>query len=140
MLKNVLNREILLYLLFGILTTVVNLCIYSLCYHVIKLNLTLSVLIAWILSVLFAFFTNRTWVFQANTRGFRAISKECVGFFAGRVGTGIFDILFMLAWVNLLTFHDMSGKIVSNILVIVLNYLISKFLIFSQKGIQKNET
>lgn len=127
-----ISREILLYLIFGVLTTAVNILSFAFLTRCLSLGTILSNVIAWFLSVLFAYATNRKWVFQSDAKGFSAVFKETVGFFSGRITTGIFDTCVMYVFVDLLNFNDMLMKVISNLIVIVLNYIISKFLIFKK--------
>ena len=123
-------QSVILYLIFGVLKTLVNILAYWLAAHVLGLGVTASVIIAWILAVLFAYFTNRKWVFISNANNSREILRELGAFFACRIFTGVLDILLMYIFVTLLNFNDLLIKALSNIAVIILNYLGSKFLIF----------
>ena len=123
-------QSVILYLIFGVLTTLVNIFAYWLAAHVLGLGVTASVIIAWILAVLFAYFTNRKWVFISNANNSREFLRELGAFFACRIFTGVLDVLLMYIFVTLLNFNDLLIKALSNIAVIILNYLGSKFLIF----------
>lgn len=130
-------REIILYLIFGVLTTAANIAVYFICSRFLYLEVIGSNITAWLLSVLFAYLTNRKFVFKSKTEGFSSVLKECMNFFLGRLGTGILDTVIMFVSVDLLAFNDVIMKVLSNIIVIVLNYLISKLLVFRTKGEQK---
>ena len=127
-------KEIILYLIFGVLTTAVNIVVYFICSRFLHLEVLSSNIIAWLLSVLFAYFTNRKFVFKSKAEEISTILKECINFFLGRLGTGILDTVIMFVSVDLLAFNDVVMKVLSNIIVIVLNYLISKLLVFRMKG------
>ena len=127
-------KEIILYLIFGVLTTAVNIVVYFICSRFLHLEVLSSNIIAWLLSVLFAYFTNRKFVFKSKAEEISTILKECINFFLGRLGTGILDTVIMFVSVDLLAFKDVVMKVLSNIIVIVLNYLISKLLVFRMKG------
>lgn len=127
-------KEIILYLIFGVLTTVVNIVVYFICSRFLYLDVLSSNIIAWLLSVLFAYITNRKFVFKSKAEEISIILKECINFFLGRLGTGILDTVIMFVSVDLLAFNDVVMKVLSNIIVIVLNYLISKLLVFRVKG------
>ena len=88
---------------------------------------------AWICSVLFAYITNRKWVFHSEAMGSAAILKEMISFFACRLLTGVVDWLCMLIFVDLLYWNDMVIKIGANVLVIILNYVASKLVIFKKQ-------
>ena len=89
-----------------------------------------STVIAWILAVLFAYLTNRKWVFHSEADNSKAVLKEIGLFFAARLGTGVIDWASMFIFVDLMSFNDVVIKTLANIVVIILNYIASKFLIF----------
>ena len=126
-------REVILYLIFGVLTTLVNLISYFLLTDVAGVNYLFSNVLAWVLSVLFAYGTNRVWVFQSQAKGTAAIIKEMVSFFGARLFSGGLDMGIMFVCVSLIGLPDGVIKILSNILVIVLNYLFSKLWIFKKR-------
>lgn len=126
-------RDLFPYLFFGVCTTLVNIAVYALCARLLGMPTVPSTIIAWIASVLFAYITNRKWVFHSSASGFSAITKEIVSFFACRLATGVIDWLCMFVFVDLLHFNDLVIKIAANILVIVLNYVASKLMIFKKK-------
>ena len=126
-------RDLIMYGIFGVLTTLVNIVMYWVCAHPLSLDTLPSNVIAWVISVLFAYYTNRTFVFQSKNTGREAILKEMASFFACRIGTGVMDWVIMFVFVDLLSFNDMIVKVLSNFLVIVLNYVFSKLIIFKKK-------
>ena len=124
-------REQISYLFFGGVTTVVNIVTYWL---LAKLGLSTGLAngIAWVLSVLVAYVTNRVWVFESKSRGLDAV-KECAWFFACRLATGVLDEGIMILGVDRLGLWGLGVKVFANVLVIVLNYVFSKLLIFRKK-------
>ena len=128
------NKEAILYIVFGGLTTLVNIVTYSAFYYVAALNNSLSNIIAWIISVVFAYITNKLFVFENKSFAFPLIFVEIGSFFACRIFTGLLDLGIMYLCVDVLAFHALVMKILSNIIVIVLNYIASKFFIFKKKG------
>lgn len=131
--KLIQNRQVLMYLFFGVCTTLVNIVIYRLCTQGMRLSITVSTIIAWILSVLFAYVTNRKWVFESNSAGLPEIMKELVSFFAARLSTGLLDLAIMYVFAEKMLLNDMAVKIVSNVIVIILNYVLSKLIVFKEK-------
>ena len=129
-------RSLILYGVFGVCTTLVNIAVYWLSAHVLKLSVTPATAIAWFLSVLFAYVTNRKWVFESAQTGTKAVIGEMISFFASRLSTGLLDWLIMFIAVTKLGFADMPVKIASNILVIILNYILGKFIVFRKGGNQ----
>ncbi len=130
LIKCLQGKSVILYIIFGILTTLINIVSYYICSHILSQEILISNVIAWIISVLFAYITNRKWVFESSTYKKRDILKEAISFFSCRLLTGLMDMGIMFISVNLLLFNDVVMKVVSNILVIVVNYIASKLLIF----------
>lgn len=120
-------KELLLYGIFGVLTTIVNIVVYSLCTHMFSINYLISTVIAWLISVLFAYITNRMYVFESKSSN---ILKEMLSFFSFRVLSGAIDIIIMYVFVDLFRWNDIFVKILSNIIVIILNYIFSKLFVF----------
>lgn len=123
-------RDMIAYLIFGGLTTAVNIVSYWILAHLCSLGVMGSTVIAWILSVMFAYVTNRTWVFHSEARGMQAIFGEMLSFFSCRLATGIVDWVCMLVFAKILGWWDLGVKVAANVLVIILNYLASKWVIF----------
>ena len=123
-------REVISYCIFGAGTTLVNLIVYYLCAHPLGIDTVISTGMAWLLSVLFAYVTNKIWVFESHVTGGTAIVKELVSFFACRFLTGVLDVGMMHLFVDEFHFPDMWMKILANIIVIVVNFVASKLLIF----------
>lgn len=126
-------KEMILYIIFGGGTTLVNIFVYYICAHPLSFPTVPSTVTAWVMSVAFAYVTNRIYVFESHSRGLTAILREIVSFVGCRLLTGLMDLVVMYICVDLLHFNDLIIKIISNILVIVLNYIASKLLIFRKK-------
>ena len=125
-------KEIINYLIFGVLTTIISLIVYyfltfSLLDSSNEIELQIANLISWIISVIFAYITNRKYVFSSKNDN---IIKEITDFFKGRILTLLMDMLIMFVGVSLLHQNDKILKIISQIIVIVSNYLISKIFVF----------
>ena len=128
------NREIISYLIIGVLTTIVSLISYYLLTITIlspnnPLELTIANIISWIISVLFAYITNRKYVFQSKDKN---ILKEASKFTISRVTTLLIDILLMFIFVSILHFNDKIIKLLVQIIIIILNYIFSKLLVFKK--------
>ncbi len=123
-------RDIILYLFFGGCTTVLNIAVYYLCYNIAGIPNVPSTCIAWILSVLFAYLTNKVYVFQSRSFQREVLLREGLQFFGCRLLTGILDVAIMFVAVDLLHWNGLLWKVISNVLVIILNYVASKLLIF----------
>lgn len=131
LLKN--YKSFIAYAIFGVFTTVVNIVTYDLCYYKAGMSNTLSNILAWILAVTFAYLTNKVWVFGSNSWKWATLRKEVAAFISCRLATGIMDLIIMYVCVDVIGWHAMMMKIISNILVIILNYVFSKLVIFKKK-------
>ena len=123
-------KDVIPYAVFGVLTTLVNIISYWVCAHLLSIPVMPSTVIAWILAVLFAYLTNRTWVFHSKAQTINELSAEIVSFFACRLATGFVDWGLMFVLVDRMGLADVPVKAVANIVVIILNYLASKLIIF----------
>lgn len=126
-------KSILSYLIFGVLTTVVNVAAYYLCYDVIGIENIPSTVVAWIIAVAFAFITNKLFVFESRSWKMRIALKEACNFTFCRLGTGVIELIVMYVFVDVLNYNGTVMKLISNIIVIILNYIASKLLIFRKK-------
>ena len=123
-------KFIILYGIFGVLTTIINIVTYALCYDMFNISNVVSNIIAWVLSVLFAFITNKIWVFESKSFDFKIFIKELWNFIVCRLATGALDLSIMYVGVDLLKGPALILKIASNIIVIILNYVMSKLFVF----------
>ena len=126
-------KEPLLYLFFGGLTTLLSIFLYWLFAHPLGLAPLVANIISWILCVAFAYVTNRTWVFADKAYGLKGILREAVSFAGGRLVTlGLEELLLWLG-ISVLGIPDLPVKIAAQVLVIVGNYVISKFFVFRKE-------
>ena len=123
------HKEVLLYLLFGGLTTLVSIASFAL-FIALGINELIANVPSWILAVLFAYVTNRTWVFssEADTKG--AVIREMASFFGGRLATLLVEEALLAVFITWLGLPEMWVKVAAQIVVIVLNYVVSKFFVF----------
>ena len=128
------NKEILLYLFFGGLTFLVSISSYALFNIRIGWNALTANIASWILAVAFAYVTNRTWVFESSTdRGSTRI-KEITGFVGGRIATLVIEELILFIFITEFEMNSVLVKIVAQVVVIALNYVISKMIVFKPEG------
>ena len=123
-------KEIIAYLFFGGLTTVVNIVVYFICTSVLGLKYLVANAISWVVSVAFAYVTNRTWVFESKVKGFSAILREMTTFVGCRVLSGVMDMAIMFVSVDVIGIPDSAAKFITQVVVVVLNYIFSKLIIF----------
>ena len=130
--KNMLEKykSILMYLFFGICTTVINIVTYWMFYISLDFLNVLSTIFSWIISVLFAYITNKLWVFESRSFGKKVLVREIATLFGARFISGIIDLAIMFLFVDMLLFPAMIIKFISNIFVVIFNYVASKVLIF----------
>lgn len=124
------NKEIVLYLIFGAFTTLVNILSYLFFAKICGINNFISNIIAWFLSIVFAYITNRIYVFESKNEN---ILYEFALFVLGRGFSGVVDSLLFYIFVIWWMLDDFLSKIVINIIVIILNYVLSKKVVFKEK-------
>ena len=126
-------KDILLYLFFGALTTLVNFVVFFLLgENVAGLNVHIANSVAWVAGVAFAYVTNRTWVFKEHADTKDGIIKEALSFTGGRLFTYGFEEAMLLVFVTWLKFDEVIIKIIAAVGVVVLNYIISKLIVFKK--------
>lgn len=125
-------KEMILYLVCGGCSTLVNIAAYYICAYPLSLGTVVSTCYAWIAAVLFAYVSNKLWVFESRLSGCREVAREMLSFFSCRILTGLVDLAIMYVFVDVLHVNDVVVKIGSNVIVIVLNYFASKFFIFKK--------
>ncbi len=131
-------KQTILYLIFGVATTAVNLATYTVFVELLSVEMTISNTIAWVVGVVFAFFTNRRYVFESRETGALAITKQFLSFTAGRAVSGVIEITLPTLLFNLGLTVELFGvegsvaKISVSIIVIILNYVFSRFLVFKK--------
>lgn len=124
------HKELLLYLFFGGLTFVVSIVSYALFVRVLRMDALIANVFSWILAVAFAYVTNRTWVFMSNATTREAVAKEIGKFVSGRIATLLVEEAILLVFVKWLRFDSMAVKVVAQVVVILLNYVVSKLWVF----------
>lgn len=122
--------DILSYLFFGVLTTVVNYAVYLPCYNSLCLSATVSNCISWVVAVAFAFLTNKPFVFKSRDWSAKTVVPELTKFVGCRIGSGLAETVILLVTVDLLGWNGNIWKLVTSVLVVVLNYVGSKLLVF----------
>ncbi|MEE6639485.1 GtrA family protein [Limosilactobacillus pontis] len=127
-------RSVIAYLFWGVVTTVVNIVVFQFLSSGVHWNYQLANVIAWFLSVLVAYFTNKVWVFGSHYSTVKAFLKEFFWFYFYRGLTLIMDVITMYVGISLLKFdsplQQLIVKIIDNIIVVIANYIFSKWLIF----------
>lgn len=130
----VVPREIVDYFIFGVFATIANLVTFNLCDLWFHMPTWLSTTIAWFAAVIFAYFTNKVFVFHSKTTGLKELLREAGMFFGARALTYLIDLFGMILLVDILHVSGGISKILCNIIVLILNYVFSKLFIFN-KGV-----
>ena len=128
------NKEILLYLFFGGLTFLVSISSYAVFNIQIGWNALTANIASWILAVAFAYITNRIWVFESSADSGSDLIKEITSFVGGRIATLVIEELILFIFITELGMNSILVKIVAQVIVIALNYVISKFVFRPQKS------
>lgn len=124
------------YLIFGAISTLINIIIFWLCSKIINFNVAVSNTISWMIAVMFAYITNKKYVFMSKTINNKELFKEITSFFSARIFTLILETIFLWIVINELKFNEIFMKIISNIFVIFLNFIFSKIFIFKNKEVK----
>ncbi len=127
------HREIILYIFFGCCTTAVNYATCFVCFYFLSIDLIISNIIAWIVGVLFAYFTNRGMVFQSKVSGVKNYLKEMTAFFAARLFSLIVETVLLYIFVNWFFIEAFIAKLILAVVVVILNYIASKLFVFRKK-------
>ena len=125
--------EVLSYLIFGVLTTVVNYLVYLPVYNLLGLAAALSNAIAWVVAVAFAYLTNKPFVFKSHDWSAKTVIPELTKFVSCRVASGAAETLILLVTVDILCWNGNIWKLVTSVLVVILNYIASKLVVFRKK-------
>ena len=127
------HEEVVSYLFFGGLTTVVNYLVYLPCYNLLGFSGTVSNVIAWIAAVAFAYLTNKPFVFKSHDWSAKTVLPELTKFVGCRVGSGLLETAIIFVTVDLLGLNGNLIKVATSVLVVVLNYVASKLVVFRKK-------
>ena len=139
LIKKFLNKETISYLIFGVLTTIINIVVFWFAERELAFIMSedaaslVGNVIAWVISVAFAFVTNKLFVFESKSMAFKVVMAELTGFLIARLLSLAFDEGFMFVAIVLLGMNSLLAKIISNVFVVIINYVLSKFFIFKNK-------
>lgn len=124
------HYDILAYLFFGALTTVVNYLVFFPCYNAFQLSEVTSNVIAWVVSVAFAYLTNKPFVFKSHDWSAKTVFPELGKFVGCRIGSLVVETVLLFITVSLLSFDANLMKVLISVLVVIINYVGSKLLVF----------
>ncbi|GAY74405.1 GtrA family protein [Lentilactobacillus kosonis] len=128
------QKEVISYLFWGVMTTVVNILIFALFHWLTNWNYLINNSIAWLISVLFAYVTNRIYVFHSYSDSRKAMFKEIISFLIGRGASYFIEQAILIVGISGLKWHEITVKIIANVVVVIINYFWSKWAVFKKKG------
>ena len=126
------HEELIKYLIIGVLTTVINYIIFAILVKAANIDIHASNIVAWLVSVIFAYFTNKLFVFESKSFKLKVIAKEVLSFGAARILSLLLEELVLYIFVNILSMNELVIKLIANVIVIAINYILSKFIIFKK--------
>jgi putative flippase GtrA len=127
-------KEIIVYLVFGGLSTIVNFVSYFIFARIIGIDEVISSGLSWLCAVIFAYLTNKIFVFNSKTTTTKELIKEAITFVSCRVLSGIFcDVGTFAIMVKVFKINDIIAKIITQVMVVIVNYIFSKLIIFKKR-------
>lgn len=125
--------DVITYLVFGVLTTVVNYLVYLPAYNLLGLSAAASNCIAWVVAVAFAYLTNKPFVFKSHDWSKATVIPELTKFVSCRLASGVMETVIIFLAVDMLGWNGNIWKLVTSVLVVILNYIFSKLIVFRKK-------
>lgn len=123
-------EEIIKYLIIGVATTALNYIVFALLINIANIEMHTSNIIAWFVSVVFAYFTNKLFVFESKSFKLNVLGKEILSFGTARILSLVLEEIILYVFVNLLNMNQLIIKLIANVIVVIVNYVLSKFIIF----------
>lgn len=123
-------REVSAYLIFGVLTTLLNIISFYIFNNLLNIDYLIANIISWFLSIIFAYITNKNYVFKNNKED---NFKTFILFISSRLTTLLLDMLFMILLIEKIQISEINSKIIVQIMVVVINYLLSKLIVFKDR-------
>lgn len=127
------HEEGINYLIFGFLAFVLNYVLYWVFESLMNLHYMAATALSWVLTVVFAYWTNRTFVFKSQNRELQSVGKEFISFIGARVATEVLELVLMYVMVDCMHGNEYVAKLIGQTLVILTNYVLSKIWIFKDK-------
>ena len=125
--------DIVTYLFFGVLTTVVNYIVYLPAYNLLGLSASVSNVLSWAVAVAFAYLTNKPFVFKSHDWSKETVIPELTKFVSCRIASGAMETVILLVTVDILGWNGNIWKLLTQVLVVILNYVFSKLIVFRKK-------
>lgn len=143
--KKVVNKVTISYMFYGILTTVINIAVHMLTYNLLTdslgeaIALNIAITVSWVAAVLFAFITNKFFVFGSKSTEAKLFIREGLAFFGGRLFSYLFELIWNNVTVIFLKMPAGISKILGQFVIVIMNYFVSKFFVFKNKTEVKND-
>ena len=131
-------RELIKYFFIGVITTILNYSVFNVLVDIAHIGMHISNIIAWFISVIFAYFTNKLFVFESKSLNPKILGKEFLSFGLARVFSLILEEIILYIFVDALNMNKRIIKLIANGVVIIVNYVLSKFIIFRKPKRNKN--
>lgn len=125
--------DIVSYLFFGVLTTAVSYAVYGYCYNVLHFSAAASNMISWTAAVVFAYLTNKPFVFKSHDWSLKTVGPEFMKFVSCRIASGAMETSILYWAVDLLCWNGNVWKLITSVLVVIINYLASKLVVFTRR-------
>ena len=125
--------DIITYLIFGVLTTVVNYMVYLPAYNLLGLSASVSNVLSWVVAVAFAYLTNKPFVFKSHDWSKKTVIPELTKFVSCRIASGAMETVILLGAVDMRGWNGNIWKLLTQVLVVILNYVFSKLIVFRKK-------
>lgn len=130
-------KEIIKYFIIGVATTALNYIVFALLINFANIEMHTSNIIAWFVGVIFAYITNKLFVFESKSFKFNVLGKEILSFGTARILSLVLEEIILYVFVNLLNMNQLIIKLIANVIVIIVNYVLSKFIIFKNSNSTK---
>lgn len=126
-------RELISYVFWGVMTTLVNYVVYFICTKAIGIDYLIANVIAWFVAVVFAFWVNKVYVFHSYQKDAKTMVREFGTFVSARILSGVLETGMLALFVETMHFNDSVIKIIASVLVVIINYILSKLIIFKKQ-------
>ena len=136
LIRKLLTREVITYVIFGVLTTVVNFLAFYLLNDWMRMHYLWANALAWLVAVLFAFVTNKQFVFESKSWEIKSTLREAVGFTGGRIVTLLLEQGGLLLFVESMHMNETLAKVILAVVVVIMNYVFSKLWVFVRKDVR----
>ena len=127
------HEEGINYLIFGFLAFVLNYVLYFVFASMLQMHYMIATAVSWVLTVVFAYWTNRTFVFKSQNKDVQSLGREFVAFIGARVATEVLELAMMFGMVDVADLNEYISKLICQVIVILANYFLSKLWIFKEK-------